>query len=514
MKPFTNITDRFLAHRANGSAARTAVSCGDRQWSYDELSDLVLRAGAVFRELGVIPGERILLLLPDGPEWVASFLGAARIGAIPVPLNTLLSPAEYETLLRHSRARWIVADAAHGATLDRLRQPGELSFQVLQVGRRGADPAGDWEARVRRASPEGTGFGAGADAPAFWLYSSGSTGTPKAAVHAHRSLAESCDLYARQTLGLRADDVCFSAAKLFHAYGLGNGLGFPLLIGAQAVYWPGPPMPETLFEVIDRHRPTVFFATPTLYNGMLAVAAEGRGRSLASVRLCVSAGEALPAATFERWRERFGLEIVDGIGSTEMVHIFISNRPGACRAGSTGHLVPGYRARVVDESGQEAAPGVMGDLWVGGPTAMLRYEGDPDRTGATLRGDWVVTGDKYLKDEEGRFWYQGRSDDMLKVNGLWVSPTVLENALCQHEAVDEAAVVGVRDADGLTQIKAFVVLRAGETGSESLVRQLQAFVRRLLPQRYPRHFEFIDALPKTATGKTRRAELRKREVNA
>lgn len=510
-----NLADILMRHRDGPWAGRPAVRCGEERWTYGAMAGMAARAGNLFGRLAVGPGDRVVLLLHDGPAFIASFFGAAAVGALPVPLNTLLAPAEYEYLLNHSQARVVVVSAALAGVVSGIRGRCGALRHVVVVGGSGGTDGGTacWEERLGEVPEECPVRPVSPESPGFWLYSSGSSGFPKAVVHAHRSMGVTGERYARETLGLEGSDVCFSAAKLFHAYGLGNGMSFPLHVGAEAVLWPGPPMPETLFEVVARHRPTVFYATPALYNGMLGVAASGGGgRELESVRLCVSAGEALPAGTFRRWQERFGKEILDGIGSTEMLHIFISNRPGLARAGSSGTIVPGYRAKVVDEAGAEVPAGTVGDLWVGGDSATLRYEGDEARTRATVRGEWVVTGDKYVRDAEGYFWFQGRSDDMLKVNGLWVSPAEVEHVLGQHPDVMEAAVIGVRDPDGLTQIKAYVVLRAGIEESPALVRPLQAHVKRHLPQRYPRSFRFLPALPKTATGKIKRYQLRELEA--
>ncbi len=357
-----------------------------------------------------------------------------------------------------------------------------------------------------------------ADDLAFFLYTSGSGGQPKAAMHRHRDMLVTSEAFARGVLGLRSDDVTFSASKLFFAYGLGNAMYFPLSVGAATVLLPDRPTPEKIFSVLERYRPTVFFAVPTLYGALLR-AAEGTGARLDFLRAAVSAGEALPAEIFRRWRQRFGQEILDGIGTTEMLHMFISNRPGEARAGSCGRAVPGYRVRLVGEQGEEVADGEIGNLWVHGASAFAGYWEKPELSARARQGEWCLTGDKFYRDPEGYYHYCGRADDMLKVAGWWVAPTEVENALLAHSAVSEAAVVGRRDPDGLTQIVAYVVPRecrpdspaaARPAGNESrLAEDLRAFVRQRLPgYKCPQHIEFLGELPKTATGKIQRFKLR------
>lgn len=492
---------------------KLAVVCGAARLSHDELAQLTARAANSFRNLALSPGDRVALLLLDGPEFIASFYGAAGAGLIPVPLNTTLTGAEYDRLVQHSGARLLVVSAQLAPLVQGITSRCPTLAQVVVTGN--AEGAGwrRWDELVAASSPDFAPVPVSADEPAFWLYSSGSGGRPKAVVHNHASIPYTCEHYAAQLLGLRPDDLCFSAAKLFHAYGLGNGMNFPLSVGAATVLWPGPALGETLLEIIARERPTVFYGTPAHYVGMLGAMQSRGGVDLGSLRLCVSAGEALPAAVFERWREQTGQEILDGLGSTEMLHIFVSNRPGEARAGASGRPVPGYEVRVLNERGETAAPDVIGDLWVRGGSAMREYRGDPAATAAVMLDGWMRTGDKYRRDGDGLYWFQGRSDDMLKVNGIWVSPGELEQTLSQHPGVRECAVVGLPDDDGLFQIKAFVVLREG-AGSPELARQLRAFMKQRAPGRYPREYVFVESLPKTATGKIKRALLREREVAA
>lgn len=509
-----NIAEVLYRNRADGRGNRVALCCGDARLTYGELAGLAERAGLFLGSLGVERENRVALLLYDSPEFVAAFYGAAAVGAIPVPLNTTLPAADYEYMLSHCRAKvLIVSGALYGAVAPILSRCPSLKHTAV-VGEQEPRGTSNWQKGLDEASGGPIVVDAGPDEPAFWLYSSGSGGRPKAVVHAHRSVWGACRSYGEETLGLTSEDVCFSAAKLFHAYGLGNSMNFPIAAGATTVLWPGPPMPETLYEIIARHRPTVFFATPALFVGMLALAEGGKMFDLSSIRFCVSAGEALPAATFTRWKEKFGLEILDGIGSTEMLHIFISNRMGEARAGSSGKPVSGYEVKLVDENEEAVPAGELGDLWVSGESSAAMYWNDRARTHATMRGKWVVTGDKYRQDEEGFFWFQGRTDDMLKVNGIWVSPPELEHILNEHPAVAESAVVGVRDQDGLVQVKAFVVLRPGQEASAGFAKQLRAFVKQQAPQRYPRLFEFVPSLPKTATGKIKRFKLRETEAAA
>jgi benzoate-CoA ligase len=354
------------------------------------------------------------------------------------------------------------------------------------------------------------------DSPAFWLYSSGSTGTPKGCVHLQHDMVVCAELFGKGVLGIRQTDRTFSVAKLFFAYGLGNALYFPFSVGAATILWPGPPAPEHVFDLIEKHRPTLFYSVPTGYAMILAH--ERRSRSadlqvrdfdLSSIRLAVSAGEALPAAIYERFKQRFGIDIIDGIGSTEALHMFISNRPGAIRPGSSGRLVDGYDARILDDNGAPAAPDDIGNLWIKGDSVCSGYWNRHEKTKDTIEGHWIRTGDKYSRDADGFFWYAGRSDDMLKVGGLWVSPVEVENALVAHPAVLECGVIGAQDHDGLVKPKAFVVTRPGLDATRELAKELQQYVReRLAEYKRPRWVEFLPELPKTATGKIQRFRLR------
>jgi benzoate-CoA ligase len=372
-----------------------------------------------------------------------------------------------------------------------------------------ADGHLSWEDRVAKASGVLSAADTSKDDAAFWLYSSGSTGFPKGAVHLHHDMVVCYETFAKQVLGIRADDRVFSAAKLFFAYGLGNAGYFPLGAGAQSVLFPHRPTPESVFDIIARRRPTLYFGVPTLYAGMLAIKDAEKRWDLSSLRLCVSAGEALPEEIYTRWQDRFGVEIIDGIGTTEILHIFLSNRPGAARPGSSGLPVPGYEAIIVDDDGRPVPKGEIGNLRVKGDSTMAFYWNKHDKTKDTLFGHWIQTGDKYYQDEDGYYWYAGRADDMLKVGGIWVSPVEVEGTLIKHPAVLEAAVVGHEDTDRLVKPRAFVVLKDAAAGEGALAEELKAFVKdKIAPYKYPRWIEFVSELPKTATGKIQRFKLR------
>ena len=482
--------------------------------TYGELADAVKRFASVLGTLGVHPEERILLVMHDSVELPIAFLGALYAGVVPVLVNTLLTPADYAYMLTHSHARVVVASAALLPSVGPALSSACTSQQgcVLIVSQpRDEDEylhAGRVFGRlVDAADPRATPCPTLADDIAFWLYSSGSTGQPKGTVHTHANLYWTDALYAKRVLGIREDDVVFSAAKLFFAYGLGNALTFPLSAGATTVLMAERPTAEAVFTRLRRHKPTIFYGVPTLYANMLA-SAELPRRDEVALRVCTSAGEALPREIGERFTAHFGCEILDGIGSTEMLHIFLSNHPGNVTYGTTGTPVPGYDIELRDEAGHLVADGEIGDLYIRGPSTALMYWCNREKSRATFLGDWLKSGDKYRRLPDGRYVYAGRSDDMLKVSGQYVSPVEIEMVLAEHEAVLEAAVTGV-EQDGLMKTCAFVVVKQGVTAQDALAAELKAFVKaRLAPHKYPRDIVFVDDLPKTATGKIQRFRLR------
>ncbi len=501
----THFVDRNVAE---GRGRSPAFHCQERTLTYGDVQDLANRAGSALRELGVGMEDRVLMACLDAPEFLGTFWGAIKIGAVPIPTNTLMRSSDYLYFLDDSRAKVAVVSAP---LLDEvgsaLGQARHLEHVLVAGGPPG--PHLGWEDRIGKAPARLEAAPTSRDDVAFWLYSSGSTGFPKGAVHLHHDMWVCMETYGKQVLGIRPADVVYSAAKLFFAYGLGNAGYFPMGAGAQSVLFPGRPTPEGVFDLITRRRPTIFFGVPTLYAAMLAVKEAERRFDCSSLRLCVSAGEALPEEIYNRWRERFGAEILDGIGTTEILHIFLSNRAGAARPGSSGLPVPGYEAIVVDDDGRAVPQGEIGNLRVKGDSTMAYYWNKHDRTRETLYGPWIQTGDKYYQDADGYYWYAGRADDMLKVGGIWVSPVEVEATLIKHPAVLEAAVVGKEDADRLVKPQAFVVLKEPAAAAPGLADELKAFVKdKIAPYKYPRWIEFVDDLPKTATGKIQRFKLR------
>jgi len=482
--------------------------------TYGELAERVRRCAAGLAALGLRREERVLLLMHDCNDWPVVFLGCLYAGVVPVAVNTLLTADDYVYMLAHSRAQAAFVSAALLPTLQTAMERGRHELAHLVVSR-GADlPAGalDFARWIDQQPPQAAPADTSADDIGFWLYSSGSTGRPKGTVHTHGNLYWTAELYAKPVLGLTETDVCFSAAKLFFAYGLGNALSFPLSVGATVVLMAQRPTPDAVFERWTTQRPTVFFGAPTGYAGILA-SPKLPSRDQVALRLCSSAGEALPREIGERFTAHFGAEIIDGIGSTEMLHIFLSNRPGDVRYGTTGRPVAGYEVELRDEDGNVLhGPDQIGDLYIKGPSAALLYWGNREKSRDTFRGAWTKSGDKYFRDPAGCYVYAGRSDDMLKVSGQYVSPFEVESTLMQHDAVLEAALIGVDDEQGLTRCKAFVVLKDRSRASEALADELKQFVKsRLAPHKYPRLLEFIDELPKTATGKIQRFRLREGE---
>jgi benzoate-CoA ligase family protein len=495
-------------HVAEGRGSKVAFFHDGGALTYAGLQELVNRTGNALLDLGVLPEQRVLCLLLDSPEFLAAFWGAIKIGAIPIPVNTMMRADDYRYFLDDSRAPVAIVSEPLLAEAGSALAAGRFLRHVIVAGRASGKQIA-FEGWAAKASPRLEAFDSSRDDAAFWLYSSGSTGRPKGAVHLQHDMVVTTDTYALQVLGMTEADRTVSAAKLFFAYGLGNNMSFPLRVGGQGVLYPHRPTPEAMFELIQRHRPTLFFGVPTLYAAMLQVKEAEKRYDLSGLRFCISAGEALPEDIYRRWRERFGVEILDGIGTTEILHIFLSNRPGRARPGSSGLPVPGYEALIVDDDGRPVPAGEIGNLRVKGDSTMAYYWNQHEKTKDTLVGHWIQTGDKYYQDPDGYFWYCGRADDMLKVGGIWVSPVEVENTLIAHPAVLEAAVVGQADTDELIKPKAFVVLKDGQGASAGLETELKAFVKdKIAPYKYPRWIEFVPELPKTATGKIQRFKLR------
>ena len=508
--PSFNFAEHLIARNA-ARADRIAYIDDRTKLTYGELASRIRRCSSMLREQGLRRGERILLLAHDSVDWPVAFLGALHAGIVPVALNTLLTPADYAYVLAHSRARAAIVSAALLPSLERAMESGTHEVATVWIIDDARTPTHRRFATDVANAREAEATATHADDIAFWLYSSGSTGAPKGAVHTHANAYWTDALYAQNVLRLTQDDVCFSAAKLFFAYGLGNALTFPLSAGATTVLMAERPTSKAVFQRLVAHRATVFYGVPTLYAAMLA-APDLPARTDVAMRLCVSAGEALPRDIGERFTAHFGVEILDGIGSTEMLHIFLSNLAGDVHYGTTGIPVPGYEVELRGEDGRAVADGEVGDLFIRGPSAALMYWTNRDKSRATFQGEWTKSGDKYIRCTDGYYVYAGRGDDMLKVSGLYVSPFEVEAALVQHPAVLEAAVIGKQDTEGLTKTKAFVVLKPGQCADGGLEDALKAFVKdKLAPYKYPRYIEFVPELPKTATGKIQRFRLRERE---
>ncbi len=490
---------------AAGRGDKTAFIDKNGSCTYREFAEQADRAGNALLDAGIRPEQRVVMCMHDTIDFPAVFLGAIKAGIIPVPISTRLTTRDYTYILEDSRAAALVVSESllggfswyPGSRPGQLIVSGEAGHGHALLSELCAAASDSCEAAVTMP-----------DDMCFWLYTSGTTGAPKGVVHVHSSMMATVDAYATPTLNIAENDVVFSAAKLFFAYGLGNGLTFPMAAGATAVLLEDAPTPEAVADIFTRHGVTLFFGVPTLY-GMMLASDSMPAKDAHSVRLCISAGEALPGNLLQRWREQIGVEILDGLGSTEMLHIFLTNHAGEVRANSSGRPVDGYRLRILDDDGNPAPDGEFGHLEVAGPTAAIMYWNQRDKSRETFRGEWTRTGDKYQLTEDGYYEYGGRADDMLKVGGIYVSPFEVEGALAEHPAVLEVAVVGHPDQDELVKPKAFVALAPGSTPSEELTEELQAFVReRLAPYKYPRWIEFIEELPKTATGKIQRYKLR------
>ena len=557
-RPYNAVSDFVDSHIAAGRGNKVAFVDPERSLTYGDLQARSIRFANALRDLGIGPEQRVALLLNDTVDYPVAFWGAIRAGCVAIPLNIYLTLPQYAYILADCRARALVVDAALAETiapvLDKLprkpvvivvgstegatswprsSRPSRLGGQCLpdrdardkpghDGGEAGTSPAmtaerqrHDFETLIATADSKAFTADTLSDEVAFWFYTSGSTGDPKGVKHVHSNLMATAKLFGQGILGITENDVVHSASKLFFAYGLGNGLTFPLSVGATAALWPHRPSPEGVFETLKRNRVTIFYGVPSLYTALLAHKDIGKGAGSDRLRLCVSAGEALPAHIGERWREVVGVDVLDGLGSTEMLNTFLSNRPGDIRYGSTGKPVPGYDARIVDEHGHDVGDGEIGELIVRGPSAGEGYWNQREKSRRTFVGEWTHTGDKYRRDADGYFHYCGRTDDMFKVSGMWVSPFDVEAALVSHEAVLEAAVIGKEDADGLIKPKAFIVLRNGYKADDGLLETLKHHVKdKAGPWKFPRWIEAREALPRTATGKIQRFKLREEELGA
>lgn len=503
-----DILERNLPARA----AKIAVLSDARSMTFGEVAAEVNQVGNALRALDVRRGESVVLLALDSAEWVCAYFGILKIGAVAASLNTLLTPAEYAYMLRDSGARVAIVGQQLLAKIQAVRDEAPELRHVVAIGGE-SDPAAGVVSYGYWTAMQPTELEAAAthrEDPCCLNYSSGTTGEPKGIVHAHQDLPLTAQLWGVDVLGLREDDRTFAVAKLFFTFGTGGNLVFPWYVGASVVLYPGPPRDaEQVLGHIDRHRPTVFYNAPTGYGMLLSLPALTSGHDLSTLRLCVSAGESLPAPIWQGWKERTGLDIIDGIGSTENYHIFLSNRSGDIRPGSSGKPFAGYDLRIVDEEGRDVAPGELGTLLVRGETAALSYLHQAERSRRTFLGEWLNTGDKYRVDEDGYYWHGGRSDDMLKVGGIWVSPVEVESALLGHDAVLECAVIGDLDDRGLTKPKAFVVLAEGHAPDEPTTSLLVTHCREVIAEyKRPRWIVFVPELPKTATGKIQRFRLR------
>jgi benzoate-CoA ligase len=519
-EPF--IPDQFNAaeyfidrHIVEGREGNIAIEYAGGTVTYGELYKKVNQFGNGLKKIGIQKSDRVVLLLLDSPEFAVSFFGAIKVGAVPIPVNTLLMPSDYEYILNDSRARVIVVNNTllskiesiqkeHLHYLEHIFVTGTESVNVQSFGVFLADQS-DF------LTPAPTGK----DDMAFWLYSSGSTGAPKACVHLQHDMVICSEYYARGIMHMTEHDRCFSVSKLFFAYGLGNALYYPFAVGGTTILLAGSPKPEIVFDIIQKYRPTLFFSVPSNYAALLDYADQKAGAALdiSSIHYGVSAGETLPVALFNRFKARFNIDILDGIGCTEALQAFISNRPGDIRPGSSGKIIPGYEVKILDDDGAPAKTGEPGNLFVKSAATCAYYWNQPEKTKESIQGEWLRTGDKYYEDGDGYFWYVGRADDMMKCSGVWVSPIEIEAVLVQHPAVFEAAVVGELDKNELMKPVAYITLRSGYKEGQELRKELEQFVTERLPvYKRPRRIEFMTELPRTATGKIQRFKLRQDQV--
>jgi 4-hydroxybenzoate-CoA ligase len=513
-RPYNAAVDFVDANVARGLGDKIAFTDSERCLTYAELQARTCRFAAALKALGLREEARIILSFHDTVDYPVAFWGAIRAGVIPIPINTLLTAGQYAYLFADSRAAGTVIAAPLARSLLPVRDslPCLRSVIVTEATAKDRSELRDvlfFDDLLAQAEATPLTAATMSDEVALWMYTSGSTGDPKAVRHVHTSLMATARLMGQGIIGIREDDVAFSAAKLSFSYGLGNAMSFPMSVGASSILLPDRPTPQAVLDTIRRHRPTIFYAVPSLYAALLAHPGIGPGAGSDRLRLCISAGEALPAHLGERWRKIVGVDVLDGIGSAEMLQTFMSNRPGDVRYGSTGKPVPGYDVKIVDESGRELPHGEIGELVVRGPSAGEGYWNQRAKSRRTFCGEWTYTGDKYVRDAEGYYYCCGRTDDMFKVNGMWVSPFEVETALGSHEAVLEAAVIGKEDGDGLVKPKAFIVLKDGYAADEALLEALRVHVKeRAGPWKYPRWIDFRPDLPRTATGKIQRFKLR------
>ena len=513
-RAYNAVTDFVDENVARGLGDKVAFTDSTRSLTYGQLQEQSYRFAAGLGMLGLRAENRLMLVSHDTVDHPVAFWGAIRAGIVPVPVNTLLTAEQYAYVLADSRAAGIVVAASFASIVLKLRDRLPHLRAVIVVGASASErsqlpDAHFFEELLAKAEPIPFTAPTMSDEVALWMYTSGSTGEAKAVRHVHTSLMATARLMGQGVIGIREDDVAFSAAKLSFSYGLGNAVSFPMSVGASTVLLPDRPTPQAVLATLRRHHPTIFYAVPSLYAALLAHPEIGPGAGSDRLRLCVSAGEALPAHLGERWREVVGVDVLDGLGSTEMLQTFLSNRPGDVRYGSTGKPVPGYEVKIVDESGRELPAGEIGELVVRGPSAGESYWNHRAKSRRTFVGEWTYTGDKYLRDADGYYYYCGRTDDMFKVNGMWVSPFEVETALASHEAVLEAAVIGKEDGEGLTKPKAFIVLKNGYAADERLFDALRAHVKeRAGPWKYPRWIEVRPDLPRTPTGKIQRYKLK------
>ncbi|MDD3653388.1 MAG: benzoate-CoA ligase family protein [Desulfotomaculaceae bacterium] len=504
-----NATERFVDWNVEqGRGNKTAIYHKDDEITYQEVLNNVNRTGNALKSLGIEMENRILLVAFDCPEFVYTFFGAMKIGAVPIPTNTMLMPEDYCYLLNDSRAKAVVVSKELLPNILQVKDKLMFLKNIIVVGGQ-VEGTIDFYELINGFSTECVAAPTTPDDPAFWLYSSGTTGFPKGTVHLHHDMSYSSELYAKGILGINENDRTYSVARLFFAYGLGNGLYFGFYAGGSIILHPGRPQPDHVLSVCTRYKPTLFFGVPTSYNAMLQVEGAKEKYDLSSIRLCASAGEALPGSVWKQWREMWGLEILDGIGSTEISHIYISNRAGKSRPDCSGKLVPGYEAKIVDGDGNLVPTGEAGILMIKGESTAACYWNKHEKTKNAFQGEWFNTGDRYYQDEEGYFIYAGRGDDMIKAGGIWVSPVEVEATLMQHPAVLECGVIGSADDDGLIKPKAFVVFKEGVTVNDELINEVKLFVKKTIaPYKFPRWIEQVDELPKTATGKIQRFILR------